>query len=225
MRVINFDGANVTVIDTEDTRLPHGVEDLFTPKDFKKYFDIDYSDCVTAVYEPYRKMYVVERKGQIVDSFDNPEDDPLLAKIKLKEEEIIDFLILRHLKMELPSKYHYIKDYKYVLPEKFEKEYQKLREEKEAYRYLMDTVLYAIREIEETLNPNTKKTVENLSGDDVMQKRQEAYEKISTEFWEKKNGLRCSEASADRIRRGVDPKKAMECSPKELKELMKKGEL
>jgi len=225
MRVINFDGANISVIDDEDTRLPHGVEDLFTPDEFKKYFGIDYSGCLTAVYEPYRDMYIVERKGQGVDSFEKPEDDPILAQVKKKEDEIIDYLVLRHLKRELPSKYHRIENYKYVLPKEFEEAYQKSLDEKEAYNFLMDTLFYAVRELEETLNPNTKKTSDSLVNNPVMQKRQEAYNNISKEFWEKKNRLRYSEISDIRAKKGIDPKKAMECSPEELKKLMKKGEL
>ena len=228
MRVINFNTNMVMILDTEDDRLPHGTEDTFTPQEFKDYFGIDFSNYTAVTYEKHRGMFIVEKLGeQWPEGFENPEDEPVLAQIAEKESEIIDYVVLRHLRRELPSPYHKIVNYKYVLPDEYKAEYEKLVEEKAAYTFLMETMAHALREIEETLNPRvSSKSVETLAEDPVMIQRTEMYSKISDDFWLRKNGLKRSIASdkmaslkktGDKLENIVS-----ECSPEEIKKLMEK---
>jgi len=213
MRIINYDGSQIAVLDDEDTRLEHGIEDLFSKEDFKQFFGIDYDGYLTVVYEPYRNMYVVEKIGGEVEAYDDPTKEPILNKIKMKEDDIMDYLVLRHLKKEIPSKFHRIENYKYVLPKEFEEAYQKQLEEKEAHRFLMESLPYAIRELEEALHPAAAKTTASLAEDPIMVMRQEAYSKISREFWEKKSGLTRALAGCK--------KPVEDMSPEELKKSIK----
>jgi len=185
MRIINFDGHNVTVIETEDKRIPRGIEEAFTLKEFNRFFGIDYTGYTSVIYEPQRGLYIVETPKE-TESFENPDDSEILSLIKSREDEIIDYLVIQELKKNIPSRFHRIENFKYVLPEEYKEAYRKYSKEQESYGFLMSTMFYALREIEETLDPKSKKTTEALFEDPIMKRRLESYKNISKDFWESK---------------------------------------
>jgi len=178
MRVINYDGINITVLDTEDKRLPHGAEDLFTPEEFKDYFDIDFSRYTHVIYEPQRNFFLVEKGGKS-STFNKPSEETVLNQIDKQADEILDYLVLRHLRKELPSKYHRIEDYKIVLPKKNQAEYAKHQAEKEAWNYLNDTAWYLQREQEAGIPVP----------EEIKQRRLESYKLVSDTYAAKRTGV------------------------------------
>jgi hypothetical protein len=229
MRVINFDSMSINIVDTTDDRLPHGVQDLFTPEDFFKFFGIDYTGYVNVVYEPYRKLYIVEKEGgEMPQSFESPEDEKILKTIHEKSQEIMDFLVLRHLKKELPSPYHKIENFKYILPKEHEEAYQKYLDEKKAWKYLQRTFWIALRDLEtgghamKAINGEDvqKASLPKPEIMDVMRKRNEAYNEISDIFILRALGLKESPLSV--MREKISPnsnKKIDDCTPEELKKI------
>lgn len=183
MRVINFDGINISIIDTTDVRLPHGVEELFAPQDFKDYFGLDYSNYVNVAYEPQRSLYIVEKVNAVGgEIFEDPKDEPLLKKIQEKESEIMDYVVLRHLKKELPSKFHRIENFQVTLPKAHEEAYAKEVQEKESWNILQDTQWYALREME-TGVPQPQ---------EISQLRRESYDNLTEGFIQHKLGIKTS---------------------------------
>lgn len=218
MRVINFDGVNISVIDTSDERLAQGVEDVFKPQDFKDFFGLDYTGYISVIYEPERELYTVEKKGEGAFGYESPEDEPLLKKLALKEKDIMDYVVLRHLKQELPSKFHRIENYKISLPQANEESYNNMVLEKESWEYLNETQWYALREMETGLP----------QPEEVREVRALAYANLSNSFIAKKLGQKSS-SGAD-IRAKLAPgeirvpskvklmeKKVKECNPAALK--------
>lgn len=187
MRIINFDSVNINILDTEDDRLPHGVEEVFSPQDFKDYFGLDYGDYVQIVYEPYRDLYIAEKKNSMGGNlYEDPNEEPLLKKIKEKEQEIMDYIVLRHLKKELPSKFHRIENYKVVLPKAHEETYAAEVAEKESWNILQDTQWYALREMETGIP----------QPEEVRAIRMESYDKLTEGFVMHKLGLKTSSGVA-----------------------------
>jgi len=224
MTIINYDGNNVMVIDREDKRLEHGVEDLFSADEFKEYFGIDYSKYINVIYEAERNFYAVHKIGEdFSDCFDSPQEEPTLKKIDDQRQDILDYLVLRHLKQERPSPYHRLENFKYVLPKKNADDYQKYIDEKEAWKYLQSTFWIAIRELEvgdlggTTKNAKSVKVAKSPIIDEIMAKRQEAQGKVSEQFMLKALGLTPSGESKAKEAMGIDSKKAKECSPAQLK--------
>jgi hypothetical protein len=219
----------INIVDTTDDRLPHGVQDVFTTEEFKKFFGIDYTGYTSVVYEPYRKLYIVEKEGEEMPlSFKSPHEEKILKIIHEKSQEIIDFLVLRHLKKELPSPYHKIENFKYILPKEHEKAYKKHLEEKKAWKYLQKTFWIALRDIEtgghavKAINGEDieKSLLPNPEIMDVMKKRNDAYKEISDIFALRSLGLKESMDSDNRKKKGLDPKRKMDsCTPEELKKM------
>jgi hypothetical protein len=226
MTIINYDGNNVMVIDREDKRLEHGVEDLFSADEFKEFFGIDYSKYVNVIYEPQRNFYAVHKYGEdFSESFDSPQEEPTLKKIDDQKQDILDYLVLRHMKQERPSPYHRLENFKYVLPEKHKKEYQAYIDEKEAWKFLQSTFWIAIRELEignlGQAGPENKsiKAKRSTVIDNIMNQRRDAQNKVSEEFMLKALGLTPSGDSKIKEAAGIDSKKPKQCSPEELKQL------
>ena len=194
-RVINLVNLDqILLMDTSGST--NHYEEVIDRDIFASMYNLDLSDIASFAFEPDRNLYMLERADGSLESFENPEDHPLMATLAKEADNIFNHFRESFLMARTP-KYHVYENGEYILPASAEETYYTEKLQKEAFDFLKNTNFMVIDALEQGVE----------IPEDIKEARRHAREFLGEELFTKlamrEAGLDPSPGSAQKIKAGI----------------------